>query len=134
MRIMAKTKVFVSFDYDNDKDIKGHLVSQAKRPDSPFSINDFSIKFAVPNIKRWQREARDRIIEADIMIVLCGSKTHESNGVAAEVTIAQETKTPYYLLKGRRKKKVFKPRNTKKDDQIIPWRWEILAEIIKTGQ
>ena len=33
-----KKRVFISFDYDHDSDIKGSLVGQAKLPDSPFEI------------------------------------------------------------------------------------------------
>jgi len=37
---MARKKVFVSFDYDNDADIKMLLVNQSKLPDTPFDIWD----------------------------------------------------------------------------------------------
>jgi hypothetical protein len=41
------TRVFISFDYDNDndKDHKELLVGQAKNPDSPFEISDASVKY-----------------------------------------------------------------------------------------
>ena len=42
-----KKRVFISFDYDHDSDIKGSLVGQAKLPDSPFEIVDMSIKEAI---------------------------------------------------------------------------------------
>lgn len=41
---MAKTRTFISFDYDHDSDLKSLLVGQAKNDDSPFSITDMSIK------------------------------------------------------------------------------------------
>ena len=34
---MAKTKVFVSFDYDHDETLKEFLVGQSKLKDSPLS-------------------------------------------------------------------------------------------------
>lgn len=37
---MAKKKVFLSYDYENDRQLKGAFVSQAKHPDSPFSITE----------------------------------------------------------------------------------------------
>ena len=40
---MAKTKVFLSYDYEHDIDMKNNLIAQSKQQDSPFSINDFSI-------------------------------------------------------------------------------------------
>lgn len=33
---MAKKKVFVSFDFDNDKTLKDFIIGQAKLADSPF--------------------------------------------------------------------------------------------------
>ena len=43
---MAKTKVFVSFDYDHDVQLKDTLIGQSRLPDSPFSINDMSLREA----------------------------------------------------------------------------------------
>jgi hypothetical protein len=128
---MAKTKVFISFDYENDRDIKGALISQAKQADSPFSINDCSIQFSVPNTTRWQKIARDNIKKADLVIVLCGLFTDKSDGVAAEVTIAQEEGKPYFLLKGRRRIEVKRPKNVKNEERIIPWNWKKLSEVIR---
>ena len=39
-----KVRTFISFDYDNDKNIKAMLVGQAKNPDTPFEIADWSVK------------------------------------------------------------------------------------------
>ena len=49
------TKVFISFDYDHDKDLHGNLVAQAKRTDSPFEIVDQSLPSAVHD-GSWQRK------------------------------------------------------------------------------
>ena len=43
---MAKKKVFLSFDFDNDLNLKYSFIQQAKQPDSPFSINNFSLQEA----------------------------------------------------------------------------------------
>jgi hypothetical protein len=37
------TRVFISYDYDNDVFLKEALVGQSKLPDSPFEISDWSI-------------------------------------------------------------------------------------------
>lgn len=44
---VGKTRVYVSFDFDHDEDLKVHLIGQAKHGDSPFWIADWSIKEAV---------------------------------------------------------------------------------------
>jgi hypothetical protein len=45
--VMAKTKVFISFDFDNDETLKDFLVGQSKLEDSPFELADWSIKEAL---------------------------------------------------------------------------------------
>ncbi|HLD70783.1 MAG TPA: hypothetical protein VI937_02785 [Negativicutes bacterium] len=37
-----KTKVFISFDFDHDEDLKHLFVGQAKHDDTPFEISDGS--------------------------------------------------------------------------------------------
>ena len=106
---MTTKGVFISFDYDNDKDLPGNLVAQARNPESPFSITDQSVE--EPISENWRRQVRQLISEADLMIVICGEHTHDAVGVAAEVTIAQEEEKPYFLLKGRKRKTCTKPRS-----------------------
>ena len=45
---MARKKLFVSFDFDNDADLKMLLVGQSKHSDTPFDIWDSSVKPLVP--------------------------------------------------------------------------------------
>ena len=47
---MAKKKVFISFDFDNDKTLKEFIVGQAKNSDSPFEMSDHSLKEAAPEL------------------------------------------------------------------------------------
>ena len=44
MAAHKKTRSFVSYDYDNDLDLKNLLVGQSRHKDSPFFIEDWSIK------------------------------------------------------------------------------------------
>jgi hypothetical protein len=119
---MAKTKIFISFDYEHDIDIKNALVYQSTKQESPFSFNDYSIK--EPIDEKWKSVARDKIKGSDIVIFLCGEHTADALGVAAEMSITQELMKPYFLLKGRRKVNVQKPKNAKKSDEIVNWKWK----------
>jgi len=47
-RGMAKTRVFVSFDFDNDQALKTFIIGQAKNPGSPFEVTDGSLEEAQP--------------------------------------------------------------------------------------
>ena len=126
---MAGTKrVFISFDYDNDRSLRGDLVGQAKRPDSPFSITDWSVRYRID--EGWKKEVGDRICKVDIIIVICGEHTHQTEGVEAEVTMVQQAGKPYFLLKGRRKKTCTRPKSAPKKKKIHPWTWSTLKELI----
>ena len=60
---MAKKRVFVSFDYDNDARLKDLLVGQSKHEDSPFELADWSIKEHLTG--NWKEKARVRIRSVD---------------------------------------------------------------------
>ncbi|MYC07795.1 MAG: hypothetical protein F4X57_11605 [Chloroflexi bacterium] len=125
---MDTKSVFISFDYDNDQDLRGNLVAQAKNPESPFSITDWSVK--EPISENWRRNVRDLIRRADLTIVICGEHTHQAAGVAAEVTIVQEEGKSYFLLKGRRRKTCTRPRSARRRDKIHNWTWPNLKKLI----
>lgn len=123
-----KKRVFISFDYEHDSDIKGSLVGQAKLPDSPFEIVDMSIKEAIAS--NWKDNARKRIKSCDCVIVLCGLYTASARGVAAELTITQEENIPYFLLCGRTNRQVQKPSSAKREDNIYKWTWENIKALL----
>ena len=124
-----KKRVYISFDFDNDNDIKGSFVHQANDPTSPFSFVDKSIQNVVD--EKWKKEARNRIKECNCMIVLCGRHTDKAKGVSAEITIAREEKIPYFLIRGRRKGAIKTPLSAKSTDIIHKWKWEEIQRIMQ---
>jgi hypothetical protein len=76
VRCMAKKRVFVSFDFDNDKTLKEFIVGQARNPDSPFEIVDTSLKEAAP-MKTWEEKARAAIKRSDIVLIMVGPQTYK---------------------------------------------------------
>ena len=128
---MAKTRVFISFDYDNDLDLKNLLVGQAKNDDSPFEIADWSIKDASPT---WKEEAESRIKASGVVAVICGQKTDTATGVAIELGIAQEQDVPYFLLKGRANKTCTKPTSALSTDKMYNWTWDNLKVLVGGGR
>ena len=125
---MATRSAFISFDYDHDNSLRGDLVAQAKRPDSPFSISDWSVRYRID--EGWKRDVGDRIRRVDLIIVICGEHTHQAEGVEAEVTMVQQMGKPYFLLKGRRGRTCTRPKSAPKRRKIHPWTWPILEELI----
>lgn len=123
-----KKRVFISFDYDHDADIKVLLAGQAKNPDSPFDFLDASIK--EPLTGDWKEKVRRRMTNIDIVIVLCGEHTHKATGVAAELSIARDTRTDYFLLAGYPKKTCTKPTSALSTDKVYEWTWPNLKALI----
>ena len=90
---MPKKKVFISFDFDNDKTLKDFIIGQAKLSDSPFDVSDFSLKEAAPE-KDWLDKARAAITRSEVFIVMLGPKTKKASGVLKEVKLANDLKKP----------------------------------------
>lgn len=86
---MAKKKVFVSFDFDQDRTLRDFIIGQAKNSDAPFSVSDYSLKEAKPE-KDWEAKARTAIARSDVFIVMLGSRTRFASGVKKEVAIANQ--------------------------------------------
>jgi hypothetical protein len=120
------SRVFVSYDYDNDLDLKNLLVGQARHKDTPFFVEDWSVKYAS---RGWKSDARARIQRANQVIVICGYYTNQAVGVSAEVEIARETGTPYYLIRGRKAGQVRRPGGIRFWETVHPWTWENLRAI-----
>lgn len=116
-----KTKLFISFDYDHDEDLKHLFVGQARQDDTPFEISDMSVKHALSG--DWKMKVRERIKNVGQVAVICGEYTHTAAGVSAEIEIAQELNKPYFLLQGRPDKTCTKPRSARSGDKIYKWTW-----------
>lgn len=121
-------KVFISFDFDNDSFLKEALVGQAKNPDTPFEIIDQSLKEALTG--DWKTKIRPRIQRSDIVVVMCGQKTHTATGVSAELEIAKELGKPYFLLKGYSEKTCTVPKAANASDKMYSWTWDNLKKLI----
>ncbi len=85
---VAKKRVFVSFDFDNDRTLKEFIIGQSRNADSPFEVIDHSLKEAAPE-KDWEKKAGTAIARSDIVLVMVGPKTHKAHGVLKEVAMAR---------------------------------------------
>ena len=125
---MAKKKVFVSFDFDNDKTLKDFIIGQAKLEDSPFEVIDFSLKEAAPE-KTWLDKARAAISRAEVFIVMLGSKTRTAPGVLKEVKIADELKMTKFQIIGY--KDGSETWAVPDAGRVYRWNWENLKNLLK---
>lgn len=124
-------RVFISFDYDYDLDLKTLLVGQSKNPDSPFEISDWSVKVASPG---WREDARRRIASSSVVAVICGHHTNVATGVSEELLIAQSLRKPYFLLAGRASGTNMKPSAASASDKMYNWTWDNLKILVKGGR
>ncbi len=126
-RDLARKRVFISFDYDNDRDLPGNLVAQARRADSPFAFVDRTV--TEPFDSKWKQEVRKLIQQSDFVVVICGQHTHQAAGVEAELTIARDERKPYFLLRGRSGTTCTRPKNALREEPIHPWTWARLEQL-----
>ena len=124
----TKKRVFISFDVDHDEGTKTMLAGQAGLPDSPFDFKDASVKQHLTG--DWKEKVKRRMDNVDIVVVLCGEKTHTASGVAAELTIAKDKKKSYFLLAAYADKRCTKPTSASAGDKVYKWTWPILKNLI----
>ena len=98
---MPKKRVFVSFDFDNDKTLKEFIVGQARLPDSPFQVADHSLKETQPE-REWEAKAYAAISRSEIFIVMLGPRTRTASGVLKEVQMAQDLEKRSFQIIGYR--------------------------------
>ena len=122
---MSKTRVYVSFDYDNDKNLKDLLVGQSRNSDSPFEIIDWSMKEAAPEPK-WEEEAEKRIKRSDVVVVLLGTKTYSASGVKKEVRMAHDNDVRIFQLKPHN----VNPIPLTNAGIVYSWTWDNLKKLL----
>lgn len=124
---MPRTKVFISFDYDNDKVLKEFIIGQAKLPDSPFDVADYSLKEAAPE-KEWEAKADAAIRRCDVFVVMLGPKTIDAPGVLKEVLLAsQHAKTRFQVIGYKDGKESWAVPGA---GRTYAWNWENLKRLL----
>lgn len=122
----AKKRVFVSFDFENDRALKDFIIGQSKHTDSPFDVIDHSLKEAAPE-KDWERKAAAAISRAEIVLVMVGSKTHKAQGVLKEVAMARKAGVKIVQIIGYKE-----GNHTPVPDagRLYAWSWENLKNLL----
>ncbi len=123
---MAKKRVFVSFDFDNDKILKDFIIGQSRLDDSPFEIVDCSLKEAAPE-KDWEEKAKRAIARAEVVMIMVGPKTYKATGVLKEVKFARDLNIDIFQVIG------YKDGNyTAVPDggRLYSWNWDNLKKLL----
>lgn len=123
---VAKTRVFVSFDFDNDRVLKDFILGQAKLADSPFEVVDHSLKEAAPE-PEWESKARAAIRRAEIILVMVGTQTYRAHGVLKEVAMAREAGGKIVQIIGYKDGNYTPVPNA---GRLYAWNWENLKKLL----
>ena len=122
---MARTKVFVSFEYETGYELKETLIGQAKQQDSPFSVTDSSLKEREPE-SVWRDKARQAIEGCDVFVTLLSENTHNAPGVLEEIKIARKLGKPRFQLRARG----HRWRAMRGAGELVVWTWPNLQRAL----
>lgn len=98
---MAKKKIFVSYDYNKDKNYKNMLLAWDANKSFDFSMYDHSVDISVnsTDAAAIKRVISARINDATYFLCIVGEKTHKSGWVAWEIEKAKELKKKLVAVK-----------------------------------
>ena len=123
---MNQIQVFISFDVECDGELFEELRTQSSS--SGFAVSGGSERHTAADV--WNEKARCRIRDADQVIFICSEHTEASPSMSAEIRIAQQEKTPYFLLWGRREIMCTKPLGAKTAEGMYMWSPQVLQDQI----
>ncbi len=122
---IATLKIFVSFEYDKDNELKNNFIRQAKEH-TQYKIENHSLN-EVYHDKYWKGKARNAIRQCDVVVVLIGQDTHNAPGVKVETDMARSLNKPIIQVKPRKRSYHGLPHLGKP----ILWRWELIIRKIE---
>lgn len=123
---IMKKKVFVSFDFDNDKRLKDFIIGQSRMVDSPFEVIDNSLKEAAPE-KDWEAKANRAILRSDIVVVMVGPQTYRAHGVLKEIQMARTANKHIVQVIGYKDREYTAVAGA---GRLYRWNWENLKKLL----
>ncbi|MEG3085638.1 TIR domain-containing protein [Sphingomonas sp. PB2P12] len=92
---MANPRAFISFDFDHNETSRMLFVGQSKNSKTPFNIEDWSSKSALPQTQ-WETQMLAKIGKCNMLIVLVGKTMASATGVAKEIAMAAKKDVPIF--------------------------------------
>lgn len=101
---MTKKKVFISYDYDNDKHYKNLLLAWDANKEFDFSLYDQSVDVSIDSTNAGviKRVISTRISNSTYFLCIVGKHTHKSDWVTWEIGKAVELKKRIVAVKTAR--------------------------------
>jgi len=127
---MADPRAFISFDFDNNEMQKNMFVGQTKNSRTPFSIQDWSAKSAMPQ-SQWEAIVKEKINKCHMLIVLVGRSMVSATGVTKEIQMANSQNVPVFGIHVDGANVSSKLPDGLRRDRTINWDWDKIANAIK---
>lgn len=126
---MADPRAFISFDFDHDETEKNLFVGQSKNSKTPFSIEDWSSKSALPQ-SQWEALIKAKINKCNMLIVLVGKTMASASGVAKEIAMAKDQNVPVFgvYVDGANTSSNL-PAGLQRN-RTISWNWDSIANAV----
>ena len=117
---MLTLNIFVSFEFDKDRELKKQFYLQAKER-TQHRVHNSSLNESYPD-EGWKNKAREAIRECDVVVVLIGPDTHSAPGVIVETDMARSMNKPVIQIRPQGR-----PYNgLTRLEEPIPWRWRTI--------
>ena len=123
---MAYPRAFISFDFDHNETEKRLFAGQIKNSKTPFTIEDWSAKVAMPQSK-WEAAIEGKIQKCNMLIVLVGKSMTSAIGVRKEIDMAKRNNVPVfgvYIAGGNSMSNL--PVNLPRS-RVVNWQWDKIA-------
>ena len=115
---MSTLNIFVSFEFDKDKDLKNNFYKDANDK-CQHRIRNCSLREDYPD-DYWKNKAREAIRECDVVVVLIGQDTHNAQGVIVETDMARSMNKPVFQVRPQGRTY----NGLTRLEEPIPWRWK----------
>ena len=117
---MPTLNIFVSFEFDKDKDLQNNFYQQAKE-ETNHRIRDCSLHETYPD-ETWKNKARNAIRRCDVMVVLIGQDTHNAPGVIVETDMARSLNKPIIQVRPQHRRY----QGLTRLGEPISWKWRTI--------
>ena len=126
---MSDPRAFISFDVDNNDGEKLYFAGQAKNSRTPFNIQDWSSKKALPQ-REWEELINTKISKCNMLIILVGKYMSTATGVDKEIEFARQNNVPVFgVYVGGATSSSTLPLGLSRN-RTVEWNWEKIADMI----
>ena len=126
---MSTPRAFISFDFDHNEKQKLYFIGQSKNSRTPFSVQDWSAKSAMPQ-SQLEQIVEDKIKRCNMVIVLVGRNMSSAVGVRKEIEMAARNNVPVFGVYVDDANYLSNLPIGLARSRVVNWQWDKIAEKI----